>query len=352
MKTEKKDRLQKPGRTTIRLVDVAHAAGCSTATVSRVQNSPDSVSPQVRDRVHAAIRKLGYMPNSAARALRSHRSRMIGIVIPTLSHAIYACFVDAVQRRVTERGYSLLVATFEYDLDDELSQARVLIERGAEAVILVGEQHRAELHRLIEAAGIPHINSYIYDADSDRPSIGIDNERAAFDVTQFLLGLGHRDIGVVLAATRENDRAAARLAGIRAALRQNGLELGADRLIEQPYGIDGGRQAGRELLSGRPAPSAVIGGNDILAFGVLIACRELGLGVPEDVSIVGFDNLEFTPHLDPPLTTMEVPAADMGRGAVDYLFDRLSDRPVQKKIRLEPKLIARRSTGIAPGVAG
>jgi LacI family transcriptional regulator len=348
----RKERLQKPGRAAIRLVDVAEAAGCSTATVSRVQNSPEAVSPEVRDRVHAAIRKLGYMPNSAARALRSHRSRMIGIVIPTLNHAIYACFVDATQRRVTERGYSLLVATFEYDLDDELNQARVLIERGAEALILVGELHRPELYQLIEAAGIPYVNSYVYAADSDRPSIGIDNQRAAFEVTQFLLGLGHREFGVVLASTRENDRAAARLLGIRTALEQHGLRLPAQRLIERPYSIEGGREAGRELLAMTPAPTAIIGGNDILAFGVLIACRELGRAVPGDVSIVGFDNLEFTPHLEPPLTTMEVPAIEMGRGAVDYLFNTLDHRPTQKKIRLEPKLIARRSTGIAPEHAG
>jgi LacI family transcriptional regulator len=332
----------------VRVVDVARLARCSTATVSRVQNTPHLVSAETRSRVHAAIRKLGYMPNSAARALRSHRSRMIGTVIPTLNHAIFASFVEAVQRRLTDGGYSLLVASFEYDLDHEAEQASLLIERGAEGLILVGAQHRPALYRMMESAGIPYINAYVYRPDGPHPCVGIDNQQAMSDVAEFLYSLGHRRFGVISGATAENDRAAARIRGIREALAAHGVALPQDAIVERPYSIANGRESLRILVGRKPSPTAIICGNDILAFGALIECRELGLAVPEKISIAGFDNLDFAPQISPPLTTMEMPADEMGRSAAAFLLDTLAGRPTPLKVQLEPKLIARRTTGVAP----
>lgn len=344
---EPRNRLhRRPGAA--RVVDVARLAGCSTATVSRVQNNPLGVSADIRDRVHAAIRELGYVPNSAARALRSQSSRMMGILIPTLRHAIYASLVEAAQRQCAEEGYSLLVATFEYDLAREAEQAAVLIERGTEGLIVVGDQHDRHLYRLLRSAEIPHVNTYVYDVDSPHPCIGIDNARASFELAEFLVGLGHREFGMITAATTNNDRASARVDGVRQALATRDLSLDPDAIVMRPYGIDSGRDGFRTLLARRPGVTAVICGNDVLAFGALIESRECGFSVPADISIVGFDNLDFTPHLVPPLTTMEVPAAEMGAGAARFLLDTLRGRSPQSKIRLEPKMIMRRTTTVAP----
>ncbi|TCR85954.1 LacI family DNA-binding transcriptional regulator [Rhizobium sp. BK376] len=350
MATEKRKRLQKNQGEAVRVSDVARLAGCSTATVSRVQNTPDLVSAETRERVQAAIRALSYMPNSAARALRSNRSRMIGIVIPTLNHAIYASLVDAAQQRFASEGYSLLVATFDYDLDREKEQTAVLIERGAEGLVLVGECHHPEFYPMLAAADIPYINTYVFRPDGAHPCVGIDNRQASFDIAEFLYGLGHRTFGVICALMEGNDRAATRVAGVREALARHGIELDPSAIIERPYSIPSGREALRVLQALIPRPTAIICGNDILAFGALIECHEMGLAVPNDISIVGFDNLDFTAHISPPLTTMDVPAKEMGDGAARFLLDTLKGRTTMRKIRLEPQLIARRTTAPVPGL--
>src|SRR5271154_7094693 len=149
-----KMRKQRRSPDTVRLSDVAKLAGCSTATVSRVLNKPDSVNRQARERVDAAIRELGYLRNSAARALRSRRTRTIGAVIPTLDHAIFARLLGSLQAYASEHGYSLLVTTSGFQVEQELRQARLLVERGAEGLVLVGHSHSPDLYAALERHGI------------------------------------------------------------------------------------------------------------------------------------------------------------------------------------------------------
>ena len=328
--------------------DVATRAYCSTATVSRVLNEPDRVTPVIRDRVIVAMRDLGYMPNSAARALRSQRSHIMGIVIPTLNHAIYARLVEALQHKLAESGYSLLVATSEYDLQRENEQARLLIERGLEGVVLIGELHRPELYELLNRVRIPYVNTYVYRTDNAHPCVGFDNRLATSEMTEFLLGLGHNVFGVISAVTAGNDRASERVAGVRGALERHGLTLPPEAVYERPYSIASGREGLRYLRSLDPPPTAIMCGNDILAMGALVECRSLGIRIPQQISIVGFDNLEFAAHLDPPLTTMEVPAAEMGERAADLLLRRIGGQSSVESVHLEPRFILRHTTGRAP----
>jgi LacI family transcriptional regulator len=339
-------RLQATTPRGVTLWDVARLANCSTASVSRVLNDPERVTPDIRARVNEAMSELGYMPNGAARALRSLHSRIMGIVIPTLKHAIYARLVEALQRRLADEGYSLLVATSEYDLAQEEHQARLLVERGVEGLVLIGDVHRPGLYRLLERT--PYVNTYVYREDAGHPCVGFDNRRATFEITEFLLGLGHRTFGVISAGTAGNDRASDRVAGVRTALEAHGLSLPPEALYEQHYSILSGREGVRYLRSLSPAPTAIVCGNDVLAMGALVECRATNIRVPEEISIVGFDNLEFAAHLDPPLTTMEVPAAQMGERAAEFLLRRASGKSALPSIYLEPKLIVRRTTGRAP----
>lgn len=339
-------RLQKVKRRGVRLIDVAERAGCSTATVSRALNEPDKVKPAVRSRVFEAMRELNYRPNSAARALRSHRTRIMGIVIPTLNHAIYAGLVEAMQQRLAAEGYSLLVATSEYDGMREEAQARLLVDRGVEGIAFVGDCHRDDLYGFLEE--IPYVNTYVFHADSSHPCVGFDNRRASTDLAEFLIGLGHREFGVISAIVAGNDRASERVAGVRTALESHGLRLSAKAVYERPYSILSGREGLRYLLSLRPSPTAIVCGNDVLAMGAIVECRSAGIKLPEQISIVGFDDLEFAAHLDPPLTTMQVPAVEMGERAADYLLERAKGKVGLQSIHLEPKLIVRRTTGPAP----
>lgn len=341
-------RLQKKTPNQIGLLDVAARAGCSTASVSRVLNQPDLVKVALRSRVEVAMRELGYMPNSAARALRSRRTHIMGIVIPTLNYAIYARLVEGLQQKLAEHGYSLLVATSEYDLGREEERARVLVERGVEALVLIGDTHQPTLYGLLESTGIPYVNTYVYRADGVHPCVGFDNRQATVQITEFLLGLGHRAFGMISAVTTGNDRAAERVAGVRTTLERHGLLLPTDVVYQCPYSIASGREGFRYLRSLAASPTAVVCGNDVLAIGALIEARALGIKVPDEVSIVGFDNIEFAAHLDPPLTTIDVPAMEMGENAADFLVRKVTGRSAAQSIHLEPRLVVRRTTGPAP----
>lgn len=344
-------RLQHKTQEQVSLIDVASRAGCSTASVSRVLNRPDLVQEALRQRVQSAMRELGYVPNSAARALRSRRTHIVGIVIPTLNYAIYARLVEGLQQRLLHHRYSLLVATSEYDLAAEEDRARVLIERGVEGLVLIGDTHRPTLYEHLESSGIPYVNTYVYRADELHPCIGFDNRRATAEVTEFLLELGHRSFGVISAMTAGNDRAAERVAGVRTTLEKRGLALPADAVYERPYSIAGGREGFRYLRGLRPSPSAIVCGNDVLAIGALLEARSSGVKVPDEVSIVGFDNLELAANMDPPLTTVDVPATQMGERAADFLAATIAGESVLRAIRIEPTLIARKTTGRAPGTS-
>jgi LacI family transcriptional regulator len=333
----------------VRVTDVARLAGCAPATVSRALNNPDKVSPDKRERVERAMKELGYVRNHAARALRSHRSHMVGILIPTLDYALYASLVGAATRRLSSAGLSALVATFNFDLQAELREARLLIEHGAEALILIGQKHDPALYSLLHQHDVCFVNTYTLDPHGAHPSVGFDNEAAAAAMTRHLVHLGHRNIGVISGHTHDNDRTTTRLAGIRRELLQHGITLGPDRIIECAYSITNGREACAALLARiHPRPTALICGNDVLALGAIVECREQGLQIPEEISVVGFDNLELSKHSSPALTTVNVPTEQMGNAAATYLLDRLDGKEVSPQNSVEVQLILRHTTAPPP----
>jgi LacI family transcriptional regulator len=337
-------RLHKNEGSSIKLSDVARLAQCSTGTASRALTRPEMVSKEVIKRVQDAVEQLGYTPNNAAKSLRSRHSHIIGVIIPTIDHSIFAQAVNALENRLSRQGYSLLVTTSEFDLKRELQKAQMLVERGSEGIVLVGRMHDPKLYEFLDGRRIPYVSTYAYRPADGRPFIGFDNARATMQIAEYLFTLGHTDIGVISGATIDNDRAGDRVEGVREAYRSRGKELPPDRISEQPYTVNGGREGLRYLLSkGKRPPTAVICGSDILAFGALSECNALGLRVPEDISIIGFDDHELAAHLR--LTTMQVPAVEMGQRAADYLVARLKGATVSDYAELEVRLIARDTAG-------
>jgi LacI family transcriptional regulator len=328
----------------VRLVDVALRAGVSTATVSRALNDPRRVRPVLAERVRAAIAELGYVPHGAARALASQRSHTIGAVIPTLENAIFAQGIGALQHRLSEDGYTLLLATSQYDLERELIDVQKLIERGIDGLMLIGEAHDKRLYDLLAAKRLPYVNTWVYSADSAHPCVGFRNREAAYRIASYLVDIGHRRVGMIAGISRDNDRAAERISGVRQALADRGLCLPDQHLIERPYDIGEGRQALRLLLDRPDPPTAVVCGNDVLAFGALFESLAMGLAVPGDLSIVGFDDLELARQVAPPLTTMHVPSVEMGRRAAEYLLVRIAGAQPPKATELEVGLILRETT--------
>src|SRR5215475_6872716 len=181
----------------VKIEDVARKANVSAATVSRVLNHPEIVRPELRDKVMRYITDLSYTPDSAARALKSGRMRTIGAIVPTLGLAIFAEGVEALQNRLSESGYTLLIANSQYDQRRELQEMQSLIERGIDGLVLVGGLPGREWKTLVEQAGVPVITTYVSKASGGIPAIGIDNERATREMTEYLLGLGHVRFGAI-----------------------------------------------------------------------------------------------------------------------------------------------------------
>lgn len=326
--------------------DVARHAGVSVATVSRVLNASGPVADKVRRQVVASVEALGYTPNAAARALVRSRSETIGAVVPTLENASFAIAVEALQARLRTAGYTLLLASSGYDRNNESTQVRTLLTRGVEGVVVVGGRHDPEIEQLCATRGVPLVQTWTLRPDA--PCVGFDNQAVGRQLADYLLDLGHRTIGVIAGVTRGNDRAAERVAGITEALAGRGLGLAREHLIERPYRIAEGQTGLRALLASEPRPTAVICGNDLLAFGALLEARKRGIAVPAELSVAGIGDMEFAAELDPPLTTTRVPAEEIGRRSADYLIDRLEGRTVATVTEVTTSLIVRGSTGPAP----
>lgn len=335
-----------PGRSPT-LLDVARRAGVSPATVSRVLSQPALVRPGTRERVHSAIVTLGYLRDGVARALASGRTGAVGIVVPTIDNAIFSRAVQAMQSRLAEDDIRLLVASHEYNAATEVGAVRSLLEHGIDAIVLVGTEHAPELWALVERSPVPLLLTW--SLERGRDCIGFDNRRAGRLAAEHLLSLGHRRFGMVSGVLEQNDRAKARLGGVRDALADAGLSLPDRCISQQKFTISGGRAGLAALLSLGEPPTALIGGNDLLAAGILFEAQARGIAVPGELSIVGFDNLDLSAHLTPSLTTIHLPTAELGRRAAEMVMSRLARAPAAEMIELPVELVVRKSTGsVAP----
>jgi LacI family transcriptional regulator len=326
--------------------DVAQLAGVSTATVSRVINSPGQVDAETQRRVREAVAKLRYVPHGAARALRSHRSRMVGAVVPSFEYALYARTTSAMQAVLDAEGYSMVLAEHHYDLAAELRVTKQLVSHGVDAFVFVGLHHDPALFALLENYGRPYVLTWGVDPMRQHPSIGFDNRAATFAMTQHLLGLGHRRFGLLSAPTADNDRATERGAGVRAALAQAGLELDPACVQYGPISLSASAAMMHRLLALEDRPTAVVSTNDVFAVGGMIACREAGVRIPEDISITGMDNTDLGATQTPALTSIRTPIVEVGRAAAQQVIARLEDQPCEAFQTLPFELVLRGSTGI------
>jgi len=329
--------------------DVARAAGVSTATVSRALNQPERVRPALRAQVLQAVQRLGYVAHAGARSMSLKRSGTVGCIVPTIDNAIFANGLQAFQRRMAEAGRVVLLAISDYDPVQEEAQAQALLARGVDALALTGTSQLPGLITLLQQRGLPWVHTGAFPAPSGTACVGFRNGEAMARAVRYLLDLGHRRIGMLAGITRDNDRAAERLAGVREALRGAGLELPARWVVEAPYVTQAAREATRQLLQGPIRPTALLCGNDVLAFGALLEAAALGVEVPKDLSVVGFDDLDLARQWRPALTTVHVPTEAMWTLAANYLLgamEQATTEPVQREIEVE--LVVRASTARVP----
>ncbi|WP_342641366.1 LacI family DNA-binding transcriptional regulator [Rhodoligotrophos ferricapiens] len=327
--------------------DVARHADVSVATVSRVLNRPELVSPDVVQRVHSTIRLLEYIPNGSARALASRATRMVAAVMPTIDGAIYSKMISAMQQAFERRGFVLSIAAHEYSLLRELESVRALIERGVDAIILVGKIHDPAVYDLIRRKRIPLLLMCVYEPDGEWPTVGWSNRAGGMRIANYLVDIGHRNFGIISGIRADNDRAADRVDGFVAALKSRDLDIPEDCIVQCRYDLAESANALRHLLAGEQPPTAILCGNDVLATGALLECLRLGIRVPQDVSIAGYDDLPLAAHLVPPLTTLRIPAEQIGRLSAETVIGLIENHPTPHHVNVEVDLILRGTTAPA-----
>lgn len=325
--------------------DVASAAGVSVATVSRAFNMPDKVRDAVRIKIMATAEQLGYSPNAAAQAFRRQKSFTIGAVIPSLNYSIFAKLVESFQETLSAAGYNVLVLTTGFDNQKIHEPVKKLIDRGIDALMVVGQVFDSELRDYILFKQIPCVTTYSYTDDPDIPSIGFDNYDSARKVVEFLIKMGHTKLVMFAGPSQGNDRQQGRIRAFNDTIAaMDGSVEG--RVVEKGY-FDAARQGAETMHFIRtqfPEATAVICNSDVFAFAIIAECHKLGIQVPDQLSVTGFDDDSYTSIFTPALTTLAVPAADLGKHAAKELLSALSAKRAITSSRFETHLIVRDST--------
>lgn len=301
------------------IVAVAKAANVSPSTVSRAFNHPDLVNPATRKRINRAVEKLGYIRNRAAQAIHGRRNATIGLIVPTINHAIFAEVIQSFSDAIDRAGFTLLIASHGYELEREYETIRKLMEHRVDGIALVGLEHSEASFRLLARQETPCIAIWNYSADAPMSCVGPDNREAGRMAARHLLELGHRDIGLVFPRVEGNDRARQRLEGAIDEMQARGASVRDEWRMEAPYSTTLAKQAVHGLLEGGARPTALLCGNDVIAQGAIYGVQSIGLDVPRDMSVMGIGDFNGSHDMEPGLSTVRIPAEDIGKIAGERL---------------------------------
>lgn len=325
--------------------DVARRAGVSTTTVSHVLNDTRPVAPRTRDRVLDAVRELGYHASAPARLLARGQSNSYGLVISDIENPFFPDLIKNFELAAVRQKADLLLGTTNYDPAQARRAVQRMIENSVRAVAVMTSQLDSALVEELRARGIPVV---LLDGKSAGPGLGtirVDYSRGVGEAVRHLRDLGHREAAVIAGPGARVSAVHYRQACL-AALQREGLPQ--PRLIEGDNRVDGGAAAVRALLRKPPLPTAILCGNDLMAIGAVQALDAAGLRVPQDVSVVGSDDILFAPHFNPPLTTVRVPRERLGAMAFEALDGMLRDpKKDGPELSLETRLVTRQSSGPA-----
>jgi DNA-binding LacI/PurR family transcriptional regulator len=333
------------------LKQVAERAGVSSATVSKVLSNTPYVSAETRNRVLEAIDALGYVPNLAARALAHGRTFNIGVIFPLIYTSLFSdpqmmLILGGVERVLTQHGYNMVISTPQMPVDESEQFQRLLRSRYLDGVILLENLPEQVMSSLIVQHGYPFV-AIGYKSLAETPNtVRIDDYNGAYAAAQHLLDLGHRQFGIIDIAPYPFFSISERLRGYRAALADAGIDYDAMPRISGNYTIASGAEAMETFLHATPRPTALLSTTDLMAIGAINAARAAGLRVPEDLSVVGFDDIPLAAHMEPSLTTVRQASEALGETAASMLFDLLAKKKPAFDMRVLPtSLIVRGSTG-------
>jgi LacI family repressor for deo operon, udp, cdd, tsx, nupC, and nupG len=331
-----------------KMTDVARLAGVSTATVSRVLAGGDKVANIKKEKVMKAIEQLNYKPNRLASNLRTLKSKTIVAVVRDISKSFFSDIIRGIEDVAYEQNYKVLLGDINNDPNRENDYIKLYNEKLVDGVILIGTRNTADaLLKLTE--GIPVVLASEFLDRIDLPKVSIDNIASSRQAADHLIGLGHKRIGFIsgpmdIVICRD------RMEGYRQGMLEHGLPVDEDLIHEGDWSIESGYEMAAKMLTLGQRPTAIFASNDDMAFGVIKCVKDQGLRVPQDVSVVGFDNISMASILEPSLTTVSQPRYEIGAKAMELLLQLIKGEQVtQRQYTLQSKLVIRESCG-APNV--
>jgi DNA-binding LacI/PurR family transcriptional regulator len=332
-------------KTKITMEEISKMAGVSLATVSRTIHSPHLVRKETRERINHVMEKVNYVYHATAGDLSRKRSSIIGVIIPTAKSLVFSTTLFAIQETAQQNNYSLITGSSKYDIETELKLLQQFKERRLAGIILTGFViGQKDLVKELVKGGMPCVVIWDKLDDSDLSYVGFDNFKATYAITEYLISLRHKRIGLIVGPYTKVERVKKRLAGFKAALKDYGITYDPSLVIEKEPTLIDGKEAMSRLLSLSVRPTAVLAASDTLAVGALSAARDMGLRIPKDISLAGFDDIDVAGYCNPPLTTVRVPAYQIGQIAFKILIDMVNARSSQvQQYCLDTSLIIRES---------
>ena len=328
------------------MAEVAALAGVTKMTVSRVVRQPEKVNPETRRRVSEAMTALGYVPNRLAGSLTAGSTGLVAAIVPTLRHSLFADTLEGLSDVLSEAGLGLFVSSSTYRTDVEESQIRSILERRPDAIVLTGLTHTKATRQLLRGFRIPVVETWETGDEPVDMAVGYSNREAAHAMTAELIRSGYRRIAFVNGPMESNERARHRAEGYAAAIEEAGLAAPPIHVVHDEAAIrpETGAKAIR-VLRQQSDIDAVFFTSDVYAVGAILACRELGIEVPGQMGIAGFHDLEIGRVVSPTLTTVRVPAMEMGQKAGHMILARLGGKRLPKRRQdLGFSIISREST--------
>ncbi|WP_018922126.1 LacI family DNA-binding transcriptional regulator [Salsuginibacillus kocurii] len=323
---------------------VAEQAGVSIATVSKVINNTGRIGRETRENVLAIMKELGYEPSVVASALTGKHTNTIGLLVPDVANPYFSELARRIEDRGHEKGFSVVICNTDNGIEKEAEYVKWLHRKQVDGIILgTGIQDNRTLHELLKQETPTALVA------RDSPSLQVDTVRiddylGGRLATEHLLELGHTNLGFMLGGLNSSSEEE-RLRGVRSVMTTNNLSVCEKDIVTDAYTIEEAKQQAMKILTQAQPPTAIFAMNDLLANGVMKAARELGLRLPQDISVIGFDNTLLASISEPPLTTIAQPIADLGTQVTDLLVQEiLGEKTVKQRIVLLPSLVVREST--------
>ena len=324
--------------------DVAAATGFSVNTVSRALNDKPDVSAETKRVILETARKLGYRPNRLARGLRSNKTQTIGVIVADIANPFFGAVVKEIGETARQEGWSIILASTDEDRAREREAIHVMLAERVDGLLITPcQKDRGNIEKL-DSSGLPYVLLGRWFDDFPTDYVAPDEFQGGFAATEHLIELGHDRIAMIDAPLYISS-ARHRLAGYRQALLNHGIEPDESLITTRSLTVADGYRTAKSVLAIRPRPTAIFAYSDFVAFGVMKAVREAGLRIPEDIAVVGFDDVEFSSCLEVPLTTIRSPTKRLGKEATRVLLEKINgDGNARQELKLTVKLIVREST--------